>query len=217
MVTLPVLQLPDFSLTFDVTTDASQVAVGAVLSQNQRPIAFFSKKLSPSMQSTSAYEREMYAITEAVWKWRHYLLGRRFHIYTDQKSLRGLLQQTIQTPAQHKWLTKLLAFDYDIFYTPGKSNFIADSLSRYSAPAVFLLSAVSSAAPIILTQLREFYASHPAGVSIIRHLHATPSNPLVLSPQHSLVYYRDRIFIPEQIGLRTQLLTEFHSTTIGGH
>ncbi|KAL0430576.1 UNVERIFIED_CONTAM: Retrovirus-related Pol polyprotein from transposon [Sesamum radiatum] len=108
MPTVPTLQLPDFSLPFKVTTDASQSAVGAVLSQLQRPIAFFSKKMSPKMQSSSTYEREIYAITEAVHKWRHYLLGRRFHIYIDQKSLRGLLNQTIQTPAQHKWLTKLL-------------------------------------------------------------------------------------------------------------
>ncbi|KAL0289709.1 UNVERIFIED_CONTAM: Retrovirus-related Pol polyprotein from transposon [Sesamum calycinum] len=57
----------------------------SVLSQNQCPIAFFSKKMSPAMQLTSNYEREMYAITEAVRKWRHYLLGRCFHIYLDQK------------------------------------------------------------------------------------------------------------------------------------
>ncbi|KAL0317485.1 UNVERIFIED_CONTAM: Retrovirus-related Pol polyprotein from transposon opus [Sesamum angustifolium] len=73
----------------------------SVLSQNQCPIAFFSKKMSPTMQLTSTYEREMYAITEAVRKWRHYLLGRCFHIYTDQKSPQGLLKQTIQTLAQH--------------------------------------------------------------------------------------------------------------------
>ncbi|KAK4412457.1 Retrovirus-related Pol polyprotein from transposon [Sesamum alatum] len=62
--------LPNFSQSFDVTTDASQVAVGAVLSQNRRPIAFFSKKLGPRLQATSACEREMYAISEAVRKWR---------------------------------------------------------------------------------------------------------------------------------------------------
>ncbi|KAK4417115.1 Retrovirus-related Pol polyprotein from transposon [Sesamum alatum] len=91
MLTLPVLRLPDFSLPFDVTTDASQVAVGAVLSQQRQPIAYFSKKISLAMQASSAYEREMYAITEAVQKWRHYLLGRRFHIFTNQKSLKALL------------------------------------------------------------------------------------------------------------------------------
>ncbi|MCI45965.1 hypothetical protein A2U01_0067205, partial [Trifolium medium] len=95
MVSLPVLGIPNFELSFDVTTDASGLAVGAVLSQDNHPLAFFSKKLCPRMQAASAYEREMYAITSAVKKWRHYLLGRRFRIFTDQKSLRGLLTQHI--------------------------------------------------------------------------------------------------------------------------
>jgi hypothetical protein len=71
MVSLPVLGIPDFAQTFDVTTDASGTAVGAVLSQQRHTIAFFSRKLCPRMRSSSAYEREMFAVTTAVKKWRH--------------------------------------------------------------------------------------------------------------------------------------------------
>ncbi|KAL0434194.1 UNVERIFIED_CONTAM: Retrovirus-related Pol polyprotein from transposon RE1 [Sesamum latifolium] len=74
MLFLPVLQLPNFSQPFDVMMDASQVAVGPVLSQQRHPVAFFSKKMSPKMQASSTYEREMFAITEAVRKWHQYLL-----------------------------------------------------------------------------------------------------------------------------------------------
>lgn len=74
MLQLPILQLPDFSIPFEVTTDASTVAIGAVLSQNHQPISFFSKKLGPRMSSLSTYVRELYAVTEAVKKWRQYLL-----------------------------------------------------------------------------------------------------------------------------------------------
>nr|GEU32282.1 Ty3/gypsy retrotransposon protein [Tanacetum cinerariifolium] len=72
------LALPNFFEPFDLTTDASGVAIGAVLSQNDKPISFFSKKLSDRMQANSTYIRELYAITEAIKKWRQYLLGRKF-------------------------------------------------------------------------------------------------------------------------------------------
>jgi len=66
MTQMPTLHLPDFKLPFVVETDAFAVAVGAVLSQNGHPLAFFSKKMNPKLQASSVYVREMYAITESV-------------------------------------------------------------------------------------------------------------------------------------------------------
>ncbi|KAL0435373.1 UNVERIFIED_CONTAM: Transposon Ty3-G Gag-Pol polyprotein [Sesamum radiatum] len=68
MALLPALALPDFNETFNVTTDASSCAVGAVLSQQGRPLVLFSKKLIGRMRASSTYIRELYAITEAVKK-----------------------------------------------------------------------------------------------------------------------------------------------------
>lgn len=70
MTSMPVLQLPDFEVPFQIDTDASGIAIGVVLSQNKHPLAFFSKKISLKMKAASTYVREMYAITEAVKKWR---------------------------------------------------------------------------------------------------------------------------------------------------
>ncbi|KAL0462678.1 UNVERIFIED_CONTAM: Retrovirus-related Pol polyprotein from transposon.6 [Sesamum latifolium] len=156
MISLPVLCLSDFSLPFDVTTDASQIAIGAVLSEQHHPIAFFSKKLSTRLQAASAYDREMFAISEAVRKWRQYFLGQKFHIYTDQRSLRGLINQTIQTPAQQKWLTKLLGYDFEIHYTQGWDNRVADVLSHLPLATTMMFSAVTTAVLTILDLLRHY-------------------------------------------------------------
>jgi len=92
ITSVSVLTLPDFSKDFVIETDASAMAIGDVLSQASHPPAFFSKKMCPKMQAASTYVREMYVITEAIKKWRQYLIGRKFLIYTDQKSLKNLLQ-----------------------------------------------------------------------------------------------------------------------------
>ena len=98
----PVLTLPDFSKPFTLEIDASEIGVGVVLSQMQHPIAYFSKKLNVRMQKQSAYAREFFATTEAIPKFRHYLLGHKFVIKTDQKSLRSLTDQAVHTPEQQK-------------------------------------------------------------------------------------------------------------------
>ena len=84
--------------------------------QEDHPIAFFSKGLSIKHQAMSVYEREMLALVTAVQKLRPYLLGRPFIIHTDHQSLKYLLEQRITTPAQQKWLARLLGYNYSIEY-----------------------------------------------------------------------------------------------------
>jgi hypothetical protein len=126
----PVLTLPQFNQPFTLETDASGTGVGAVLSQGGHLIAFFSKKMVPRMQKQSAYTRELFAITEAIAKLRHYLLGHKFTIKTDQKSLGSLLDQSLQTPEEQAWLHKFIGYDFNIEYKPDKENVAADALSR---------------------------------------------------------------------------------------
>lgn len=101
MMKVPILGLPNFKQPFEVESDASGVGVGAILMQHHRPIAFFSHALPPTQCAKAVYERELIAIVFAIQKWRPYLLGRRFTVQTDQKSLKFLPEQ--------KWVAKLLA------------------------------------------------------------------------------------------------------------
>jgi hypothetical protein len=100
MIKAPLLASRDFTIPFVLETDASGIAMGAVLMQNNHPIAFFSKPFCQRLLNSSTYVRELHAITTAVKKWRQYLLGHKFIIFTDHKSLKQLISQVIQTPEQ---------------------------------------------------------------------------------------------------------------------
>ncbi|KAF5774223.1 putative nucleotidyltransferase, Ribonuclease H [Helianthus annuus] len=210
----PILRLPDFSKPFTIETDASGTGVGAVLSQEKHPLAYFSKKLCPRMQQASTYHREMYAITQAIAKWRQYLLGHKFTIVTDQQSLKRLQDQVIQTPEQQKWLGKLLGFDFDIVYRPGTLNSAADALSR--VPTGHLM-AISAPFPSFLHDLSTLAHSDPEFTSLLHEYQADPHKFPEYTLKDGFLLYKGRFLIPNNDAIRRQLLTEFHSTPFEGH
>jgi hypothetical protein len=124
MTNPPVLALPDMTKLFVIEIDASGIGVRAVLMQEGHPITFLSKALGRRQQPLPTYEREMFAILQAVAKWKHYLWERHCHIKTDHIGLNHLLDQKVTYPSQHLWLTKLLGFDYETEY---RRRFIKDS------------------------------------------------------------------------------------------
>ncbi|KAL4312967.1 hypothetical protein GQ457_01G036970 [Hibiscus cannabinus] len=210
----PLLGLPCFDKDFVVETDASGVGIGAVLTQDNRLLAYFSQKLSPRMQGASTYHREMFAITQAVGKWRQYLLGRRFIILTDQKSLRELTQQTIQTPEQQRWLSKLIGYDFEIRYRPGKLNSVADALSREVSSTIMAFTQSTFG---IIEDIRTATQADPELRNIQLHLADGTAMYPGYSAQDGLLLVRGRILVPQESALRSRILREFHNSTVGGH
>ncbi|KAA0037056.1 transposon Tf2-1 polyprotein isoform X1 [Cucumis melo var. makuwa] len=112
------------------------------------------------------YERELIAVVLAVQRWRPYLLGRKFTVKTDQRSLKFLLEQRVVQPQYQRWVAKLLGYSFEVTYQPGLENKAADALSRIS-PAV-QLNQITAPAMIDVDIIKEETRQDPALQEIIR-------------------------------------------------
>lgn len=130
----PILQHPDFTKPFNLTTDASNFAIGAVLSQgpigSDLPIAYASRTLNPAECNYSTIEKELLAIVWATKYFRPYLFGNKFKIISDHKPLQWLFAIKEPNSKLVRWRLKLAEYDYEIIYKKGKHNTNADALSR---------------------------------------------------------------------------------------
>jgi hypothetical protein len=134
-----VLKLPDFSgrYPFELQTDASDIGIGAVLSQrdednNERVIQFASRTLSKREMKWHTQEKEALAIVWAVECFRPYLQGTHFNVKTDHQSLQSLWKADKGRLA--RWALRLSEFEYTIKHKPGKENNNADALTRLKGP-----------------------------------------------------------------------------------
>ncbi|XP_057986604.1 uncharacterized protein LOC131171153 [Hevea brasiliensis] len=189
------------------------MGIGAVLSQQDRPIAFMSRALGPSKQAWSTYAKEMLAILQAIRTWRPYILGRKFFIQTDQRSLKYLVEQRVVTPEQQNWVSKLLGYDYEILYKPGKENRVADALSRVSGiPSLNSLFLPHSS---LWDRIKATLTTDPYMLRIGQLASDRPGQPYIW--KNGLIFFKNRVVIPPQSDLPTQLLQEFHDSPSGGH
>lgn len=130
------LSHPDCNAKLALVTDASDLAMGAVVQQLKdgewQPLAFFSRKLSPCQQKYSPYDRELLAIYESIKYFRHMLEARHFVVYTDHKPITFAFHERKAncSPRQYRHLDYISQFTTDIRHISGKHNVVADTLSR---------------------------------------------------------------------------------------
>ena len=134
----PILQMPDPNRQLVVEVDASDVGVGAVLSQRSatdhklHPCAFFSRRLSPAERNYDIGNRELLAVKMALEEWRHWLEGTKepFLVWTDHKNLEYIRSAKRLNSRQARWCLFFARFNFTLSYRPGSRNAKPDALSR---------------------------------------------------------------------------------------
>lgn len=202
----PILALPDFTQQFIIESDTCGTRLGAILSQNQRVIAYYSEALKGVALNLSIYEKEMLAIR----KWRPYLLGRLFIVRTDQKSLKFLLEQRITTPAQARWLPKLMGYDYKIEYRRGQENQRPHTLSHLGEFQMIALSLpVADWWEKLQVEVRED--------SFYQNISQQESRLQDFQMKDCVYILNGKIFLSTYSFLIPLVLKEFHSSPLGGY
>ncbi len=233
VISAPVLRQFNDNAPITITTDASKYAIGGVMEQKFNdgihPVAFISRTLNPAEQNYAAHDLELLGIHDAIRVWRCYLHGRKFQVHTDHHPLRYLETQEFLSPRQVRWLEKLAQFDFDIVPIQGKSNQVADGLSRRKKPhkedseygrgllqklikKTTIVSAISVLIPgsTLSSQIMQGYKEDLEFQSILED----PQEPFAL--KNGLLYKENKLCIPKG-DVRNKILHDYHSTPSSGH
>ncbi|KAL0391219.1 UNVERIFIED_CONTAM: Retrovirus-related Pol polyprotein from transposon [Sesamum calycinum] len=133
LTSAPILALSSGNGGYVVCTDASRQGLGCVLMQHGRVIAYTSRQLRPLETNDPTCDLELAAIVHALKIWWHYLYGETYQIFIDQKSLKYVPTQKELNLRQRRWIELLKDYDCIIDYHLGKTNIVADALSRKTA------------------------------------------------------------------------------------
>ena len=241
----PVLQTYDPSQPCIIETDASDFAIGAVLSQpsSLKPVSFISRKLSPAEINYPVHDKELLAIIYAMSQWRAWVQGlqKDVMIYSDHKNLEYFTTTKPLNRRQVRWSEFLADFHFRIVYRPGRSNGAADALSRrtdlkggdatepplpllpaeiFMTERDFRLAASSVCSdPIdeeLLQKIKQAQSVDPKCKSSTVQAQQS-SNTSDFSLHDGLLLYDGRVYIPENEELKYLLLRTHHDDPVAGH
>ncbi|KAF1314301.1 Pol protein, partial [Globisporangium splendens] len=246
----PVLALPNHDKPFHVVCDASDYAIGCALMQHddeghERAVSYQSRQLRPAERNYPVHDKELLAMKYSLVKFRVYLLGEeRFAIYTDHASLRTAVKTPHLSQRMARWFSFFAEYNFVIHYKPGKTNILADALSRRpdydpktksedTDGACRLCEDVQAIA--VREEIVEGYKSDETYQDLLKYFKDPSGKALQGLPSRTrsrvhrfrvhngLLYYAveqgdtARVVVPNDEGLRHRLLYEYHDSPSGGH
>ncbi|XP_071928097.1 uncharacterized protein [Coffea arabica] len=183
--------------------------IRAVLLQEGRPVAYFSEKLNGAALNYSTYDKELMALVRALQTWQHYLRPREFVLHTDHESLKHIKSQDKLSKRHARWITFIDSFTFVIKYKTGKTNVVADALSRRHT-----LITTLDAKLLGFEFLKELYATDSDFGEIFSSFPRHTREHYFIS--QGFLYYKDRLCIPKS-SMRTLLVRESHGGGLMGH
>ncbi|OMO75693.1 reverse transcriptase [Corchorus capsularis] len=219
MMTDPVLALPDIEKPLEVETDASDFALGGVLLQEGHPVAFESRKLNEAERKYTAQEKELLAVVHCLRVWRHYLLGSKFVVRTDNTAVIHFLTQPKLTAKQARWQEMLAEFDYAFEHKSEKTNQVADAFSRMAELAALRRIAPMSASKAtsdIRALIKDRLKRDPQA-STLMDLTREGKSKFFWVENGLLLTKGPRMYVSKSGDLRQKLMRECHDTPWAGH
>ena len=221
LMTAGTLSLPDLSRPLEVMCDASTRALGAVLQQRDAdtdlplPIAFASRVLTPTERGYFTQELECLAVVYALDKFRVYLLGRHFKLFTDHQALVSVLRKPSTSPRIERRSLSIQEFDFEIVHIPGRTQLVADALSRATEPVV-VGSLMDPAQSWSVHQANDQFCA-----STISHLEASTETGFAgFELREGILVLRDgacghRVVVP--LSLKEEVLQHVHGSPTSAH
>ena len=211
-----------------IFSDASLNGLGCVLMQEGKVVAYASRQLKPHEKNYPTHDLELVAIVFVLKIWRHYLYGEKCFIYTDHKSLKYLPSQRELNLRQRRWMELIKDYDCVIDYHPGKANVVADALSRKTMQTLRALNAHMSltddgtvvteliARPSLLNRVQEVQKKDEKIASIVSQNGNGKEIEFTVN-EDGVLYYKDRVCVPDDNDLRKTILEEAHSGSFAIH
>ncbi|GFY27942.1 transposon Tf2-11 polyprotein [Trichonephila clavipes] len=227
----------DHLTQFNLFTDASGVGIGAVLQQNQKPIAFASRTLNKAERNYTVTERECLAVIWALNKFKTYFGPLPVKVITDHAALTKLTNGKNLSSRMIRWALKLSEFNIEWEHRPGVQNVVADLLSRNPVDSVEGSQISCAALRALAINSREQFIKEQREDPELGHIYRYLENPDDGSVNatvceswfqdfkliNGLLFYAKyfstlgelRVYIPGS--LRKDIMKEFHDLPLAGH